>query len=191
IKIADPNGAASMLGSIMNKNDKVDPDAIEHPDDSTIIFHLNRPDTTFEYVLTTNAAAIVDEDTFPENQLIGGEDAVGSGPFKMEQYKDGQQAVLVANEEYNGANEAESEKVFVQYFQEPSGLKQAISGGEVDVAWRSLSPTDVTDLEDDDSVKVYQGDGSEIRYWVWQLDTDAGGDKDRKSTRLNSSHDSS
>lgn len=177
IKIADPNGAASMLGSIMNKNDKVDPDAIETPDDSTIIFHLNRPDTTFQYVLTTNAAAIVDEDTFPENKLIGDEDAVGSGPFKMEQYKDGQQAVLVANGEYNGANEAESEKVFVQYFQEPSGLKQAISGGEVDVAWRSLSPTDVTDLEDNDSVKVYKGDGSEIRYWVWQLDTDAGGEK--------------
>src|SRR5699024_4683284 len=141
-------GASSMLGSIMNEDNKVDPDAIETPDDSTIIFHLNRPDTTFQYVLTTNAAAIVDEESFPEDKLIANQEAVGSGPFKMEQYKDGQQAVLVANEEYNGANEAQSEKVFVQYFQEPSGLKQAISGGEVDVAWRSLSPTDVTDLED-------------------------------------------
>src|SRR5699024_4095200 len=71
------------------------------------------------------------------------------------------------------------------YFQEPSGLKQAISGGEVDVAWRSLSPTDVTDLEDNDSVKVYKGDGSEIRYWVWQFGTDAGGKKPIRQASAN------
>src|SRR5699024_10909700 len=58
IAIADPNGASGLLASITGKNGKVDPNAIETPDDTHIIFHLNKPDTTFEFVLTTNAAAI-------------------------------------------------------------------------------------------------------------------------------------
>lgn len=177
IAIADPNGASGLLASITGKGGKVDPKAIETPDDKTITFHLNKPDTTFQFVLTTNASAIVDEEVFPKNKTIANSDAVGSGPFSMEQYKDGQQAVLVANPEYEGPRKAQSEKVFVRYYQEPSTLKQAISGGEVDVAWRSLSPTDVTDLESNDSVEVVKGDGSEIRYWVWQFGTKVGKQK--------------
>jgi len=50
-------------------------------------------------------------------------------------------------------------------------MKQNVEGGEIDVAWRSLSPTDVNDLKTNDEVKVLEGDGSEIRYFVWQFDT--------------------
>ncbi|HEY3016184.1 MAG TPA: ABC transporter substrate-binding protein, partial [Nocardioides sp.] len=72
IKIQDPNGAAIyLLGSITHTaKDGVtvvlDDNAIETPDDTTVVFHLNHPDTTFQYVLTyPGAAAIVDEDVFP------------------------------------------------------------------------------------------------------------------------------
>ncbi len=177
ISIADPNGAAGLLGSLMNKDGGVDPSAIEAPDETTLRFNLNKPDTTFQFVLTTNAAAIVDEDVFPGDSLASNSEAVGSGPFSMEQYKDGQQAVLVANPEYDGPREAQSERVFVSYFQQPSALKLAVENGEIDVAWRSLSSTDITDLEGSDAVEVIKGEGSEIRYFVWQLDTPVGKEK--------------
>lgn len=177
IAIADPNGASGLLASLMNAKGGVDPDAIETPDDQTITFHLNKPDTTFQFVLTTNAAAIVDEDAFPADALIGNAEAVGSGPFVMEEYTDGQQAALVANPEYEGPRQAQSERVIVSYFQEPTTLKQAVENGEVDVAWRSLSPTDINDLQNSDSVEVVEGEGSEIRYFVWQLGTEVGKDK--------------
>ena len=177
ISIADPNGASGLLASIMNDDGGVDPDAIEATDDKTIVFHLNKPDTTFQFVLTTNASAIVDEDTFPADELVDNTEAVGSGPFSMDQYEDGQQAVLTANSEYDGPKAAQSERVFVQYFQQPAQLKQAVEGGEVDVAWRSLSPTDINDLKGADSVDVIEGEGSEIRYWVWQLATPVAKDK--------------
>ncbi|MDN5892599.1 MAG: ABC transporter substrate-binding protein [Nocardioides sp.] len=177
IALADPNGASGLLASITGKDGAVDPKAIETPSDAEIIFHLNKPDTTFQFVLTTNASAIVDEETFPEGELIANEEAVGSGPFKMEQYKDGQQAVLTSSAEYDGPKAPESERVFVSYYQEPAQLKQAVENGEVDVAWRSLSPTDVNDLEGSDSVDVVKGDGSEIRYWVFQLGTKTGAKK--------------
>ena len=177
IAIADPNGASGLLASLTNDDGGVDPKAIEAPDDTTLTFNLNKPDTTFEFILTTNAAAIVDEDVFPQDELASNTEAVGSGPFSMAQYEDGQQASLVANPEYNGPREAQSEEVFVSYYQEPAALKQAVENGEIDVAWRSLSPTDINDLEGSDSVEVIEGEGSEIRYFVWQLDTPVGGQK--------------
>ena len=39
---------------------------------------------------------------------------------------------------------------------------------------RTLSPTDLTSLEDGGKVDVIRGKGSEFRYWVWQLSTPVG-----------------
>jgi peptide/nickel transport system substrate-binding protein len=169
INIASPNGASVLLGSV---------ESIEAPDEKTVTFHLNKPDTTFQFVVThASAGSIVDEEVFPADKTIANEQAVGSGPFAMAQYEDGNQAVLEKSGTYQGPREAESSQVFVKYYKEPSALKLAAENGEVDVAWRSLSPTDIQDLKQSDSVEVIEGEGSEIRYFVWQLGTQMGGEK--------------
>ena len=183
IKIQDANGAAIyLLGSITSTADDGtvthDDGAIETPDDTTVVFHLNKPDTTFQYVLTyPGAAAIVDEDVFPADEKQADEDIVGSGPYKLSQYKAGEQAVLEINDQYTGDNVGKSDQVFVKYYSEPSALKLAAENGEVDVAWRSLSPTDVADLKTNDAVTVATGKGSEIRYWTWKVDGPVGKQK--------------
>jgi len=176
IKIQDPNGAAIyLLGSITHTaKDGVtvvlDDNAIETPDDTTVVFHLNHPNTTFQYVLTyPGAAAIVDEDVFPADKKLADEQIIGSGPYKLSQYKAGEQAVLELNDNYTGENTGGADQVFVQYYSEPSALKLAVENGEVDVAWRSLSPTDIADLKGNGDVTVASGKGSEIRYWVWYI----------------------
>ncbi len=182
IAIQDPNGASIyLLGSITDTAEDgtvtLNPDAIETPDDTTVIFHLDKPDTTFQYVLTyPGAGAIVDEDTFPADEKLSDDQVVGSGPYKLSQYESGVQATMEANEEYTGENVALAPTVFVKYFSEPSALKLAIESGEVDVAWRSLSPTDITDLGENDDVEVATGNGAEIRYWVWKVDGEVGKD---------------
>lgn len=179
IAIQDANGAAIyLLGSITDtaKDGTVtlNEGAIETPDDLTVVFHLDHADTTFQYVLTyPGAAAIVDEDVFPADSKLADEEIIGSGPYKLSQYKAGEQAVLELNEEYTGENTGQSAQVFVKYYSEPSALKLAAENGEVDVAWRSLSPTDIADLKTNEDVTVATGEGSEIRYWVWQLSTEA------------------
>lgn len=173
IAIADPNGSSVLLGSI---TDSTDPDkpkladgAIETPDDATVIFHLNKADTTFLKILTSATSSIVDEELFPADQLLADDQVVGSGPYKLSQYKAGEQAVLEANDSYDGPRTPKAPQVFVQYFSDPAPLKQAIESGQVDIAWRTLSPTDLNDLEGSDNVDVIKGEGSEFRYWVWQL----------------------
>lgn len=183
IQIQDANGAAIyLLGSITSTADDgtvtIDDGAIETPDDTTVVFHLNKADTTFQYVLTyPGAAAIVDEDVFPADAKQADEDIIGSGPYKLSQYKAGEQAVLEINDQYTGDNVGKSDQVFVKYYSEPSALKLAAENGEVDVAWRSLSPTDVADLKNNDAVTVATGKGSEIRYWTWKVDGPVGKQK--------------
>ncbi|MWN95982.1 ABC transporter substrate-binding protein, partial [Escherichia coli] len=58
--IADPNGPSSLLGSL---------DSVETPDDSTIVFTLNRADQTFPQILASAAGPIVDEEVFSADSL--------------------------------------------------------------------------------------------------------------------------
>jgi peptide/nickel transport system substrate-binding protein len=180
IKIQDANGAAIyLLGSITTtaKDGTVtlNKGAIETPDDQTVVFHLDHPDTTFQYVLTyPGAAAIVDEDVFPADKKLPDDQIIGSGPYELSQYKAGEQAVLELNPNYSGPNQGKTGQVFVKYYTEPSALKLAVQNGEIDVAWRSLAPTDVAALKKDSNVTVATGKGSEIRYWVWNVGSGVG-----------------
>jgi peptide/nickel transport system substrate-binding protein len=180
IKIQDANGAAIyLLGSITDtaKDGTVtlNKGAIETPDDTTVVFHLDHPDTTFQYVLTyPGAAAIVDEDVFPADKKLADDQVIGSGPYQLDQYKAANQAVLSINPNYTGTNKGQTSQVYVKYYSDPTALALAAKSGEVDVAWRSLAPTDVAALKKNPDVTVATGKGSEIRYWVWKVDGPVG-----------------
>src|SRR5690606_13376285 len=88
-----------------------------------------------------------------------------------------QLTVLEANENYTGTKAPASKTIYINNFDTSSALKTAIENKKVDVAWRTLSPTELNDLDSADGVEVIRGGGSEFRYWVWQLGTKVGGDK--------------
>ena len=135
VEIADPNGSSVLLGSISNgdtENPGLAEGAIETPDDTTVVFHLNQPDQTFMKILTSATTSIVDEDTFPIDDKLADNDTenlTGSGSYKLSQYKAGEQAVFEANEAYTGTKTPKSAQVFVQYFTDPAPLKTAVEGG--------------------------------------------------------------
>jgi len=183
IEIADPNGSSVLLGSISNgdtDNPALADGAIETPDDLTVVFHLNVPDQTFMQILTSATASIVDEDTFPIDDKLADDDTanmVGSGPYMLSEYAAGEQAVFEANETYQGDKTPQAAQIFVTYFADAAPLKTAVETGEVDIAWRTLSPTDLNSIEDGGQAEVIRGKGSEFRYWVWQFSTDVGKNK--------------
>lgn len=170
IVINDPNGAWSLLSDLSNGSTK-HPDladgAIETPDSSTVIFHLNEPDLTFIQALTTPAASIIDPKVYPADKLLADGKDIGSGPYQLSQYEPGQQAVLTANPNYSGTNKPKAAQVTVQYFNSDNALTTAVGNGQVDVAWRTFSPQEIKTLQGNDKVNVYPGKGSEFRYWVF------------------------
>ena len=84
---------------------------------------------------------------------------IGSGRYTVEQYEPGQQTVLQANPEYTGEDPAQTDTAIIQYFDKASALKLAVESGDVDIAYRSLSPTDLEDLSSAEGVNVVAGRG--------------------------------
>lgn len=167
IMLDDPNGACSLLGSLADCG-KWKGNEIDAPDDYTVTFNLRAPDATWPSILTVPTTYIVPSDAYPADGLQADDQVIGTGRYRQVEYRPGEQLVLEANEDYFGEPPANS-RVFVQYFDRSSALKLAIEQGEVDVAWRSFTPTESADLENADGVQVLTGPGAEIRYLVFNL----------------------
>jgi peptide/nickel transport system substrate-binding protein len=165
VKIADPNGASSLLANMKS---------VEATDKDTVVFHLSAPDATWPSVLATASFAVVPSDSYPADKLQDDASVIGSGRYTVEQYEPGQQTVMQANDAYTGADPAQTKTAIIQYFDKASALKLALEEAAVDVAYRSLSPTDLEDLKSADGVSVVQGEGAEIRYLNFNLDLQPG-----------------
>jgi len=61
--------------------------------------------------------------------------------------------------------------VNLTYYTDQSSMKVDVQKGGIDVASRSLSATDIADPKKDSAVKVTTGAGGEIRYVVFNFDT--------------------
>ena len=66
--------------------------------------------------------------------------------------------------------------MIVQYFDKSSALKLALEQSEVDVGWRTFTPTDVAAMREDANLQVLTGPGAEIRYMVFNTSLPPGDD---------------
>ncbi|MDD9347673.1 MAG: ABC transporter substrate-binding protein [Mumia sp.] len=177
VTINDPNGPASLLVNMAK---------VEAKDDKTVVFTLKSPnDQTFPQVLVTSAGPIVDEQTYPADKALSDEEAVKvegfSGPFTIGQYQKGQLAQFKKNADYDGAyNDAKTDTITLKTYTDSNNLKLDIEKKNIDVAWRSLTPTDIESLEGTDGVTVHKGAGGELRYIVFNLKTMPGADDAQK-----------
>lgn len=96
--------------------------------DTTVVFELNTPDSTFISKLAD--VGIVPSDSY--NNETYGSNPVGSGPFKFVQWDKGQQVILEKNPDYYG-DQPEFDKLTILYLQNDGALAAA-QKGEVDIA---------------------------------------------------------
>ncbi|WP_040168006.1 ABC transporter substrate-binding protein [Microbacterium gorillae] len=168
IKINDANGPASLLSNL---------DSVETPDDTTVVFKLKTAnDQIWPQILSSPAGPIVDEEVFSADAVTSDDDIVKgkafAGQYEISSYKFNELINYVPFADYKGElGAAENDSVTVKYYADASNLKLAIGNGDIDVAFRSLSATDVEDLSKNDKVKVVDGPGGEIRYIVFNFDT--------------------
>lgn len=166
VKIADPNGPSSLLGNL---------ESVEAPDATTVVFKLKSGnDQTWPQVLTSPVGPIVDDELFPADKVIDDDAIIAgkafAGQYTIESYAKNSLISFKAFDGYNGllgkpANAATN----IKYYADSNNLKLDVQQGNIDVAWRSLSPTDVEDLSKDSKVKVHKGAGGELRYIVFNF----------------------
>ena len=173
IDMAHPAGAASMLFLI---------ESIETPDERTAVVTLEAPNTTFLPRLAYTVATIlpsdghypapgdaIEEEEAEEAEQAAEEfvqeDLIGTGPYTVAEFREGESITLEANPDYWGDAPA-NDRVMIRFFQTSSQMKIALESGEIDVAHRDFSPDEQADLETNDDVQVVQGEGGRTRYIV-------------------------
>jgi peptide/nickel transport system substrate-binding protein len=168
VAINDENGPASLLYNLAS---------VAAPDDTTVVFTLKSPDDqVFPQILSSPAGPIVDEDVFSPDALTPDQDIVDgnafAGPYTITGYKLNDLVSYQANPDYQGLLGApKTDEVNVKYYSDASNLKLDVQEGNIDVAFRSLSATDIDDLRGNDEVKVVDGPGGEIRYITFNFNT--------------------
>ncbi len=167
VKINDPNGPASLIANMSD---------VKATDPSTVVFTLkNGNDQTWPFVLGTSAGPIVDHKVFPAAKELADAKVIGSGPYAISSYNKNQLVQLKSNTNYTGPNKAKTDTITLKYYTEASNMKLDIQQGAIDVAWRSLAPTDIDSLKKTKGVKVLTGAGGELRYIVFDFKTMPGG----------------
>lgn len=168
VAINDPNGPASLLSNM---------GTVEAKDPTTVVFTLKAAnDQVFPGVLASNPGPIVDEQVFPADKVMDDDAIIKGKPFAgqytIESYKKNELVSFKPNAEYKGLLGAPSnDGANLKHYADPNNLKLDVQEGNIDVAGRILTATDVADLEKDSKVKVHKGPGGELRYMVFNFDT--------------------
>ncbi|MDX6593565.1 MAG: peptide/nickel transport system substrate-binding protein [Gaiellales bacterium] len=175
IKINGDQGVCFLLASLAECGTWTGKE-ITTPDDSTVIFHLSAPDATWPFVLATGAGAIVPSGVYPADALQPDDQVIGSGAYTLAKYQPGVQTVLERNADYWG-DAPKNARVLIQYYKDSPALKLAIQGGDIDIAFRNLTATDIEALRGESGINVVEGNGTEIRYLVFNTKLEPGNNK--------------
>jgi peptide/nickel transport system substrate-binding protein len=168
LKINDANGPASLLGNL---------ESVDAPDPTTVVFNLKQGnDQTFEQILSSPAGPIVDNEVFPADKIMSDDEIVASkafaGQYTIDSYKKNELVSFKAYPGYDGLlGKPKSDSVIIKYYSDSNNLKLDVQQGNIDVASRSLTPTDIASLKTDSNVNVSIGPGGELRYIVFNFNT--------------------
>jgi len=136
-------------------------------DDYTVEFILSRPVGYFLAVVATPPYFPV-HPSYPENEIVS--DAIwgGAGPYMIKEFKRDQYMILEANPYYYG-EPPKTKTIVIKFYKDAATLRLAFENREVDIAWRTLRPTDYEDLKKNPNYKVLEVPGSFIRYLVMNV----------------------
>lgn len=142
-------------------------ESVTKVDDSTVLFTLKKPYPAFLNLLTTGASLMVS----PTADKAGTLDskAVGTGPYKMVQYKTGEFVLEEKYPGYWGNKTSGPDDLKWTWSAEPSVMNMALQAGEADVI-NPVPPQFANVLKNNPKFQLHESPGSAV-FWV-ALNTD-------------------
>jgi peptide/nickel transport system substrate-binding protein len=144
-------------------------------------FHLNFPFSPFLGIVSARSSTIVQQSYAPMSQVnYTAGDARAStpvafvGPYVLSRWERvGGRDVeikLDANSKYwnLASGYPKLRYIIFKFYPDAATLRLAIEAGDVDMAFRHISPTDVLDLEDNPNLRTWWGTGAFIQYLCFQ-----------------------
>ena len=137
------------------------------PDDSTVVIRLGAPLATFPKLLAMPVAAIVPPKVGPDF----GEKPVGTGPWKLVEWKHDDYLLFARNDKYwGGAPKAES--LMARIIPEPSTAGAEFESGLVDV--HVIPESETSQWEQSDEKKSRLQSAPALRLWYVSMNTTRG-----------------
>jgi peptide/nickel transport system substrate-binding protein len=142
--------------------------SITAPDAKTIVFTLKVPVAYFLQILAVAPYVSSDPKTFPADQCVLFPTApiYGTGPWFISQYNQSEQMVLEPNPYYTGDLKPQVDQIIIKFYSDANTMSLAVQSGEIDVAWRILSPEQLTPLKSVSGLTVGEVNGGGIRFLV-------------------------
>jgi len=170
-----PDGAQAAIGY---------KDIIDHVEISSpyqVVFHLKIPFAPFLSLMAFPPSFIVNPKLAPMDKVVEyvDGDARASSPNDLGPYiltswirKSGKDYEIRydANPNYWGRVDGypKTEHVLIRFYPDSTALALAIKSGDVDMAYRQLTATDIKSFQNDPTVKVWKGTGAEIYFMCFQ-----------------------
>jgi glutathione transport system substrate-binding protein len=153
----DPKRGLAASGRIRQVIEKV-----EAVDEYTVRFTLKKRYPAFLPLLTQASSWMVS----PKADAAGtlGAKAVGTGPYKLKEYKSGEYVLEEKNPDYWRGTPKGADEIKWTWTSEPSVMNMAIQTGDADVV-NPLPPAFATQLSSNEDVKVVSSDGAAV-FWV-------------------------
>jgi peptide/nickel transport system substrate-binding protein len=139
-------------------------------DDLTFTVKLQNPVGFFPYLTATTPWTPISPECYPEDRFDSDSTCSGLGPYKITRWERDVEMEMEANPDYLG-DPPKWPRIIVRYFEDATTMRLALENGEIDVAWKTLLPTDYVDLEDNPDVVVTEGPGAYIRYICFNATT--------------------
>ncbi len=138
-------------------------------DDYTVRFNLKGPIAYFPALAATVPYFPVNPNVYPKDKIVRdpselkGGALVGLGPYKVVSFKRDEEVVLEANPDYYGA-QPKIPRIVIRYFADATTMRLALEKGEIDLAYKTLNPSDIADLSKNPNFNTYKLSGPYIRY---------------------------
>ncbi len=143
-------------------------DHVEVVDEYTVKFVLKKAVNYFPLLVATYPYAPVSPNCYPADEIASDSTCGGIGPYKIDKWVRDVEMDLVANPNWYG-EPPKTSNIIIKYFADATTMRLALENGEIDVATKSLNPTDYADLKSNPDIQVVEGPGAQIRYIVFNV----------------------
>ncbi len=133
--------------------------SVDTPDAHTAIINLSQPHPALMLAMSGQLMAIIPKHIYgdgenPKTHPRNTENVVGSGPFKLVEYKSGEHVILERFDDFFIEGRPYLDKMVIRIITDPAARTLALESGEVDLASFEVAPQNINRLKKVDTLTV-------------------------------------
>ena len=146
-------------------------DSVDTPDPATAVIHLSQPNPALLLALTPPFCPILPKHIYDDGQNLAthprNADPVGSGPFKLVEFKPGEHIIMEKFNDFFIKDRPRLDRIVMRIFKDSNALTLAVEAKEVNFVPFLAEPAQIDRLSDTKGVTVTAKGGKGIGPLIW------------------------